>query len=33
VDTEFWWGSLMERVNLEDSRVDGRIILRLTFRK
>jgi len=23
----------MEKVNLEDSRVDGRIILRLTFRK
>ena len=27
-DTEFWWGNLRERDHLEDTGVDGRIILR-----
>jgi len=31
--TEFWWGNLRERDHLKDSGVDGRIILRLIFRK
>ena len=30
--TGFWWGNLRERDHLEDSGVDGRIILRWTFR-
>jgi len=28
-----WWGNLREKVLLEDSGVDGRIILRWIFRK
>jgi hypothetical protein len=28
VNTKFWWGSLRERDHLEDTGVDGRIILR-----
>jgi len=31
--TRFWWGNLRERAHLEDSGVDGRIILRWIFRK
>jgi hypothetical protein len=30
---EFWWGSLREEDHLEDSAVDGRILLRWVFRK
>jgi hypothetical protein len=33
VYTEFWWGTLMERYHLEDTGVDGRIILKWLFRK
>jgi hypothetical protein len=33
VNTEFWWGNLRERVHLEDPSIDGRIKLRLIFRK
>jgi hypothetical protein len=33
VHTRFWWGNLRERDHLEDPSVDGRIILRWTFRK
>jgi hypothetical protein len=33
VYTGFWWGELGERENLEDSGVDGRMILRGIFRK
>jgi len=33
VYTEFWWGNLREKDHLEDSGVDGRIILRWIFRK
>jgi hypothetical protein len=33
VCTGFWWGSLRERDYLGDPEVDGRIILRWTFRK
>jgi len=33
VYTAFWWGKLRERDHLEGSDVDGRIILRWTFRK
>jgi hypothetical protein len=29
----FWWGNLREGDHLEDSGVDGRIILRYIFRK
>jgi hypothetical protein len=31
--TGFWWGHLRERDHLEDPSVDGRIILRMIFRK
>ena len=31
--TGFWWGNLRESNHLEDSGVDGRIILRCIFRK
>ena len=33
VHTWFWWGKLRERCHLEDSGVDGTIILRWIFRK
>jgi len=33
VYTGFWWGNLREREHLEDSGIDGRIILRWIFRK
>jgi hypothetical protein len=33
VDTGFWWGNLMEGDHLDDSGVDGTIILRWIFRK
>jgi hypothetical protein len=29
----FWWRNLRERVQMKDSDVDGRIILRWIFRK
>jgi hypothetical protein len=31
--TGFWWGNLKERVHWGNPGVDGRIILRCTFRK
>jgi len=31
--TGYWLGDLMERENLEDRGIDGRIILRWIFRK
>ena len=31
--TGFWWGNLREREHMEDPGIDGRIILRWTFRK
>jgi len=33
VHTGFWWEDLMERGNLEDRAVDGRIILRWVIMK
>jgi hypothetical protein len=33
VHTGFWWGNLRERDHLEDTGVDGRIILSWIFRK
>jgi hypothetical protein len=33
VYTGFWWGNLRERDHLEDPEIDGRIILRCSFRK
>jgi len=31
--TEFWWGNLRERDHLGDPGIDGRIILKWTFKK
>jgi hypothetical protein len=31
--TGFWWGNLTERDHVEDVGVDGRIILKHTFKK
>jgi len=33
VRTGFWWGNLVERVYLENTGVDGRIILKWIFNK
>jgi hypothetical protein len=33
VHTGFWWGNLREGDHLEDSGLDGKIILRCIFRK
>jgi len=33
VHTGFWWGELRERNHLEDTGIDGRIILRWIFKR
>jgi len=33
VHSGFWWGNQRERYHLEDPGVDGRIIIRWSFRK
>ena len=33
VHTGFWWGDLRERDNLEALGIDGRVILKLLFKK
>jgi hypothetical protein len=33
VDTGFWWRNLRERDHFENPGIDGRIALRLNFRK
>jgi len=33
VYTGFWWGNLRERDQLEETGIDGKIILRWIFRK
>jgi hypothetical protein len=33
MDTGFWWENLRQRDHLEDPSVEGRIILKLIFRK
>jgi hypothetical protein len=33
VYTGFWWGNLREREHMNDTGVDGRLILRSLFRK
>jgi hypothetical protein len=33
VHTGFWWGDLRERENLEALGIDGRVILKLIFKK
>jgi len=33
VCTGFWWGNVWERDHLEDTGIDGRMILRWIFRK
>jgi hypothetical protein len=33
VRTGFWWGNLRERDHLEESGIDGRIIVRKIYRK
>jgi len=33
VRTEFWWGALIGKDNLEDIGADGRVILKCVFKK
>ena len=33
MDTGFWWGNMRERDHLQDTGIDGRIVLRCIFRK
>ena len=33
IHTGFWWGNLRERDHLDESGIDGRILLRWIFRK